>query len=87
MFKTFAYSGIEAVQTAQKQWVSTFIQHEQIKQSLNDLVDTQTSYTKSVIDAGTSVFGDTVSILADRTPYIKLAKQIQSYFPEVKGVK
>ena len=81
MFKTYAYQGVDAVQSAKKQFVSTFVQHEQFAKVLNGFVDAQAEYTKSAIDAGAKAFSDTQSILTDRTPFVELSKKMQAYFP------
>lgn len=81
MFKTYAIQGVDAIQSAKKQFVSTFVQHEQFAKVLNGFVDAQAEYTKSAIDAGAKSFSDTQSILTDRTPFVEMSKKIQSYFP------
>ena len=81
MFKTYAYQGVDAIQNAKKQFVSTFVQHEQLATVLNGFVDAQATYTKSAIDAGAQAFSGTQSILTDRTPFVELAKKVQAYFP------
>ena len=89
MFKQFAYQGVDAIQSAKKQFVSTFVQHEDFAEVLNDFVDAQAAYTKSAIDAGFQAATSTTGILTDRTPYVELAKKIQSYFPftDIKKAK
>lgn len=81
MFNTLAYSGVDAIQTAKKQFVSTFVQHEQLKSLLNGFVDAQAAYTKSAIDSGIKTFTQAGEILMDRTPYVNLSETISSYFP------
>jgi hypothetical protein len=81
MFKTYAHQGVDAIQSAKKQFVSTFVQHEQFAKVLNGFVDAQAEYTKSAIDAGAKAFSDTQSILSDRTPFVEMSKKIQAYFP------
>lgn len=46
---------IDAIQTAKKQAVKTFVQNETIAKELNNFVDAQTAYTKSAVKAGTDV--------------------------------
>ena len=81
MFKTYAYQGVDAIQNAKKQFVSTFVQHKEFAKVLNGFVDAQTAYTKEAIAAGAAAFTGTQEILTDRTPYVELAKKVQSYFP------
>lgn len=81
MFKTYAIQGVDAIQSAKKQFVSTFVQHEQFAKVLNGFVDAQAEYTKSAIDAGAKAFSETQSILTDRTPFVEMSKKFQAYFP------
>lgn len=81
MFKTYAYQGVDAIQNAKKQFVSTFVQHKEFAAVLNGFIDAQAAYTKSAIDAGEKALTETQGILTDRTPYVELAKKVQAYFP------
>lgn len=81
MFKTYAYQAVDGIQSAKKQFVTTFVQHEQFAKVLNGFVDAQAAYTKSAIDAGANAFSEVQSILTDRTPFVNMTKQFQSYFP------
>ena len=49
---TFAYAAVDAIQGAKKQFVSTFVKHDDLSKILNSFVDAQTQYTKAAIDAG-----------------------------------
>lgn len=80
MFNTFAFQGVDAIQSAKKQVVS-FIPNEQIKEALNGFVDAQAQYTKDAITAGTVAATKVVEVFTDRTPYVKFAETLQSYFP------
>jgi hypothetical protein len=81
MIKTFAFQGVDAIQSAKKQFVSTFVQNEQIRDALNGFVDAQTQYTKDAITAGTTAVTKVTETFTDRTPYVKLMEQFQSFFP------
>ena len=83
MFNTFAFQGVDAIQSAKKQVVS-FIPNEQIKEALNGFVDAQAQYTKDAITAGTVAATKVVEVFTDRTPYVKFAETLQSYFPTAK---
>ena len=87
MFQTFAHSGIDAIQTTNKTLVSTFVQHEQLKNILNGFVDAQTAYTKSAIDASIKMSTDIGGILSDRTPYVDMAQKFAQYFPTASTKK
>ena len=78
---TYAHTGIDAIQTAKKQITETFSPNEQVKKIANDFVDAQTQYTKAAVDAGYKALTSIGELLTDRTPYIKLAEQFQSFFP------
>lgn len=81
MFNSFAFQAVDSVQTAKKQFVSTFVQHEQIKDALNGFIDAQASYTKEAITAGSVAVTKVTETFTDRTPYVKFAETMQSYFP------
>jgi archaellum component FlaF (FlaF/FlaG flagellin family) len=81
MFNQYAFQAVESIQSAKKQFVSTFVQHEQFAKVLNNFVDAQTEYTKAAITAGSQALNDTQSILTDRTPYVNFTKKIAEYFP------
>ena len=49
---TFAYAAVDAIQNSKKQFVTTFVKHDGISDTLNAFVDAQAAYTKSAIDAG-----------------------------------
>ena len=87
MFNQFAFQAVDGIQSAKKQFVSTFVQHEGFQKVLNNFVDAQTAYTKEAITAGSQAASDIQSILTDRTPYINLAKQVAEYFPTAACAK
>ena len=81
MFNSFAFQAVDGVQSAKKQFVSTFVPQEQIKDALNGFVDAQTQYTKDAITASSVAFNKVTEVFTDRTPYVKFAETLQSYFP------
>lgn len=81
MFNTFAFQAVDTVQSAKKQFVSTFVQNEQIKDALNGFIDAQASYTKDAITAGSVAVTKVTETFTDRTPYVEAAKKIQAWFP------
>jgi hypothetical protein len=80
MFNTFTFQAVDAIQTAKKQFVQTFVPHQELKTILCDFVDAQTAYTKEAIQAGTSAATKTGQVMVDRTPYVKLAEQAKTLF-------
>ena len=87
MFNQYAFQAVDGIQSAKKQFVSTFVQHEQFAKVLNNFVDAQTVYTKAAITAGSQVLSDTQSILTDRTPYVNFTKKLAEYFPTASCAK
>ena len=81
MFNQFTFQAVDGIQSAKKQFVSSFIQHDGFQKVLNNFVDAQTEYTKSAIVAGTEVITKTGEILTDRTPYVKFLEKVAEYFP------
>jgi hypothetical protein len=87
MYNQLADQFVDSVQNFKKQAVSTFVQHEQLKNILNSFVDAQTAYTKSAIDAGIKVSTDIGGVLSDRTPFVELSEKFAQYFPVAKTTK
>lgn len=87
MFNQYAFQAVDGIQSAKKQFVSTFVQHEGFQKVLNNFVDAQAEYTKSAITAGSVAVTGIQEILTDRTPYINFAKQIADYFPTASCAK
>jgi hypothetical protein len=87
MLNSFAHNGVDAIQGAKKQFVSTFVQHEQFKSILTNFIDAQSAYTKAAIDSGISLTTRTVEVLTDRTPYVKMTEKFSEFFPAAKSDK
>jgi hypothetical protein len=85
MFNQFAFQAVDGIQSAKKQFVSTFVFNKDIQKALNGFVDAQTSYTKEAITAGTTAQSQIVEVFTDRTPYVKFFETVQSYFPAKKA--
>ena len=81
MFNQFAFQAVDGIQSAKKQFVNTFVQHEGFQKVLNNFVDAQAEYTKAAITAGSQAATGIQEILTDRTPYINFTKKIAEYFP------
>jgi len=54
-------STVDAIQTGKKTFVKTFVQNEQIAQTMNEYVDTQTEYTKKALKATSDMFSNIAS--------------------------
>jgi hypothetical protein len=87
MFNSFAFQAVDGIQNAKKQFVSTFVPQAEIKSALNGFVDAQTNYTKEAITANSVAVEKIVSVFTDRTPYVKFAETLQSYFPTAACAK
>jgi hypothetical protein len=87
MINTFAFQAVDSVQSAKKQFVSTFVPQAQVKEALNGFIDAQASYTKDAITAGTVAFTKVTETFTDRTPYIKFSETLQSFFPTATCAK
>jgi hypothetical protein len=80
MINTFAFQGVDAIQSAKKQFVTTFVQHEGIKDALVSFVDAQAQYTKDAITASTVTATKVAEVFTDRTPYVEVSKKMTEYF-------
>ena len=47
---------IDTIQTTKKQYVNTYVTNQTVADALNQFVDTQTEYTKTIVKAGTDAF-------------------------------
>jgi hypothetical protein len=81
MLNSFAFQAVDGIQNAKKQIVSVAVPQEQIKTALNGFIDAQAQYTKDAITAGSVAFTKVTEVFTDRTPYVKFAETLQSYFP------
>jgi hypothetical protein len=50
MIQSFAHDAVDAVQKGKLQFVSAFIKHEGLADTMTKFVEAQTEYTKSVLD-------------------------------------
>ena len=87
MFNSFAFQAVDGIQNAKKEFVSTFVPQAEIKKALTSFVDAQTAYTKDAITAGSVAVNQIVEVFTDRTPYVKFAETLQSYFPTASCAK
>ena len=57
---------VDSIQNGQRQFVETFVKNEEIRKSINELIDAQAQYTKTVSDTVTEL-GKTVSDQTSKT--------------------
>ena len=67
MLNTFAYAAVDAVQSTKKQFVTTFVKHEGVSDTLIGFIDAQEKSTKDAIDAGLGAFASLSAIMSDKT--------------------
>lgn len=79
MFNTFAFQGVDAIQSAKKQFVSTFVKDEKIKEALDGFIDAQASYTKDAITASSVAASKVTGLFTDRTPYVEATKKMSEF--------
>ena len=79
MINTFAFQAVDSVQSAKKQFVSTFVQNEKIKEALNGFVDAQATYTKDAITAASVSASKVSELFTDRTPYVEATKKMSDF--------
>jgi hypothetical protein len=79
MFNTFAFQAVDSVQSAKKQFVSTFVQNDKIKDAFNGFIDAQASYTKDAITAGSVAVTKVTETFTDRTPYVEATKKVSDF--------
>jgi hypothetical protein len=91
MYKLFANTVIETVQSAKKVAVDTFVKHEGLAKSLTDFVDAQTEYTKKFVDASVDAGTKVATTLSTPKFYEDAFKnaqaQVETLFPTSKKGK
>lgn len=87
MFNTYTFQAVDSIQNAKKEFVSTFVPQAEIKKALNGFIDAQAQYTKDAITASSVAVNQIVEVFTDRTPYVKFAETLQSYFPTASCAK
>lgn len=60
MFNTLAFTMIDAVQSGKKQFVNYTVFNSDVRNALNSFIDSQTEYTKSMVESTTSTSFDLV---------------------------
>jgi predicted patatin/cPLA2 family phospholipase len=74
MFKLFTDSTIDMVQASKKVAIDTFVKHEALAKTLTNFVDTQTEYTKKVVDNTLNTGYDLYQSFIDKGPFTELTK-------------
>jgi N-methylhydantoinase B/oxoprolinase/acetone carboxylase alpha subunit len=58
MIKSFAHDAVDAVQKAKLQFVSTFVKHEGLAETMTKFVEAQSQYTKSALSTNIDAMMD-----------------------------
>jgi len=64
---------VDTIQNSKKQFVETFVKQENIRDSLNEFIDAQTKYTKTVVDTANTI---TKTVSDEAT---KMVKEVADY--------
>ena len=56
MVNQFAFQAVEGIQSAKKQFVSTFVQNKTAAKAMNEFIDAQADYTKKAVAVGMDTF-------------------------------
>ena len=64
---------VDTIQNSKKQFVETFVKQEDVRDSLNEFIDAQSEYTKTVVDTATKL---TKTVSEEAT---KLVKEVAEY--------
>ena len=66
MIKFFAHDAVDAVQKAKLQFVSTFVKHEGLAETMTKFVEAQSQYTKSVLSTNIDTMMDFSMLLTKK---------------------
>lgn len=58
MIKSFAHDAVDAVQKTKLQFISTFVRHEGLQETLTKYVEAQSQYTKSALNTNIDALTD-----------------------------
>ena len=58
MIKSFAHDAVDAVQKAKLQFVSTFVKHEGLAETMTKFVEAQSQYTKAALSTNIDTLTD-----------------------------
>lgn len=66
MIKSVSHDAIDAIQNGKKTFVTIFIRHRELANSLNTFIDAQTRYTKEASDALFNSVSAVSNVLMDK---------------------
>jgi hypothetical protein len=76
MFNTITTTAIDTVQAGKKQFVSMFVKHEPLAETINKFVDAETAYTKSLVDNTYNSMSGLYSVVTSKA----FAKEVSDSF-------
>jgi len=86
MLEYITKTAIDAVQSAKKSAIDTFVKHEELANTLNSLVDAQTEYTKKAVETAFAAGSQLVSTVSQKeffTDAVKAhAEEAKSWVPK-----
>ena len=85
MFNSFIDTTIDQIVVAKKTVAKAISPTKEVNTILNDFIDAQDKYTRSVIKANTDVVTRLGEVAMDRTPYVEAQKKFASFFPTAQA--
>ena len=76
MLTTFTTIAIDSIQEGKKQFVSTFVKHDQIAKALNQFIDSQTAYTKEMVETAIETNSTFYGLITEPAFYKELADSV-----------
>ena len=66
MIKAFAHNTVDLVQTGNKQIVNTFVKHDGLADTMIHTIESQTKFTKDVVDSTIDAFTSFTSLFTNK---------------------
>ena len=82
MLEYITKTAIDAVHSAKKTAIDTFVKHEDLANTLNSMVDAQTEYTKKAVETAFVAGSQLVSTFSEKAFYTDAVK---AYAEEAKS--
>jgi len=86
-------TAIDAIQMGKKEFVKTFVKNDVLADAMIKFVDSQTTYTKSAVNASTNAFstiaGETIKVVQDfgKIDYAKFGEGVMKAWQATQGKK
>jgi hypothetical protein len=66
MIKSFAHDTVDMVQKGNKQIVTTFVKHEGLADTMIQVIESQTKFTKDVVDSSIDTFASFTTLFTNK---------------------